>query len=122
MQEFEQCPFGILGLETAIGITLERLVHPGKITLMRMIELFTNGPDSVLHLNRGRLSVGSPADITLFDTDRSWTLDVNRSFSKSRNSPFDGHSFCGGPVATIVHGKLVWSLDHVALGVPAASQ
>src|ERR1700683_5515656 len=83
MQEFEQCPFGILGLETAIGVTLERLVHPGKTSLMRMIELFTTGPDRVLNLKRGRLAVGSSADITLFDTDRSWTFDVNRSFSKS---------------------------------------
>ena len=122
MQEFEQCPFGILGLETAIGITLERLVHSGKITLMRMVELFTTGPDRVLNLNRGRLAIGSPADVTLFDTERSWTYDVNRSASKSRNSPFDGHTFRGGPVAAIVNGKVVWSADHVALGVPAASQ
>jgi dihydroorotase len=122
MQEFEQCPFGILGLETAIGITLERLVHPGKITLMRMIELFTTGPDRVLNLNRGRLAVGAPADVTLFDTERSWVYDVNRSASKSRNSPFDGRTFRGGPVATLVDGKVVWSADHIALGVPAASQ
>lgn len=122
MQEFEQCPFGILGLETAIGITLERLVHSGKISLMRMVELFTTGPDRVLKLNRGRLSVGSPADITLFDTDRSWTYDVNRSFSKSRNSPFHNRTFRGGPVATVVGGKVAWAADHVTLGVPAASQ
>ncbi len=120
MQEFEQCPFGILGLETAIGITLERLVHPEKITLMRMIELFTTGPDGVLNLNRGRLAIGAPADVTLFDTARRWTYDVNRSFSKSRNSPFDDHTFRGGPAATIVNGKVVWAADHVALGVPAA--
>src|SRR5580698_3639515 len=122
MQEFEQCPFGILGLETAIGITLERLVHPGKITLMRMIELFTTGPEGVLNLNRGRLAIGSPADVTLFDTERSWTYDVNRSASKSRNSPFDGRVFRGGPVAAIVNGKVVWVADHVGLGVPATSQ
>src|SRR5579859_2059735 len=70
MQEFEKCPFGILGLETAIGVTLDRLVHTGKITLLRMIELFTTGPDRVLNLSRGRLSVGSPGDITIFDTER----------------------------------------------------
>ncbi len=110
MQEFEQCPFGILGLETAIGIGLERLVHTGKITLMRMIELFTSGPDRVLNLQRGRLAIGSPADVTIFDTERSWTYDVNRSASKSRNSPFHNHTFRGGPVATIVGGKLIWSV------------
>jgi len=126
MQEFEQCPFGILGLETALGIALERLVHPGKITLMRMIELFTTGPDRVLNLGRGRLAVGAPADVTLFDTQRSWTYDVNRSLSKSRNSPFHGHAFRGGPVAAIVAGKLAWCLEHLGLsapvGVPAPSR
>lgn len=122
MQEFEQCPFGILGLETAIGIALERLVHPGKITLLRLIELFTTGPDRVLNLQRGRLAVGSLADVTIFDTGRAWTYDVNRSASKSRNSPFHNHTFRGGPVATIVSGKIVWTADHVALGVPATSQ
>jgi dihydroorotase len=121
MQEFEQCPFGILGLETAIGITLERLVHTEKMSLMRMIELFTTGPDRVLDLKRGRLAVGSVADVTLFDTDRSWTFDVNRSASKSRNSPFNGHLFRGGPVASIVNGKVVWAADHVGLGVPTVS-
>src|SRR6202167_5489992 len=62
MQEFEKCPFGILGLETALGIALDRLLHSGKITITRLIELFTTGPDRVLNLNRGRLSVGAPAD------------------------------------------------------------
>ncbi|MGD0135309.1 MAG: amidohydrolase family protein [Bryobacteraceae bacterium] len=95
------------GAIDTIGITLERLVPPGKITLMRMIELFSTGPARVLNLNRGRLAVGSPADVTLFDTERSWTYDVNRSASKSRNSPFDGHIFRGGPVAAIVNGKVV---------------
>src|SRR5260370_35460473 len=71
MQEFEKCPFGILGLETAIGIAVEQLVHTGKITLTRMIELFTTGPARVLNLDRGRLTVGPPADITIFTTDRS---------------------------------------------------
>jgi dihydroorotase len=115
MQEFEKCPFGILGLETAIGITLDRLVHTGKISLLRMIELFTTGPDRVLNLNRGRLAVGATADITIFDTERSWTYDVNRSASKSRNSPFHGQTFRGGPVATIVNGKVVWTVDAPAL-------
>ena len=110
MQEFEKCPFGILGLETAIGLSLEQLVHTGKIGLSRFVELFTKGPARVLNLNRGVLKVGSPADVTIFDTERNWTYDVNRSCSKSRNSPFHGHTFRGGPVATIVNGKIVWQL------------
>jgi dihydroorotase len=108
MQEFERCPFGIIGLETAIALALERLVHPGKITLPRLVELFTTGPARVLNLDRGRLSLGSPADITILDTERAWTYDVNKSASKSRNSPFDGAAFRGGPVATMVNGHFVW--------------
>jgi dihydroorotase len=108
MQEFESCPFGILGLETAIGLTLEVLVHPGRITLRRMVELFTTGPARILGLSRGTLAPGAPGDVTVFDTGFEWTYDVNRSYSKSRNSPFDGHTFHGGPVASIVAGAVVW--------------
>jgi len=108
MQEFEKCPFGVIGLETAIGLALERLVHPGKIPLKRMVELFSTGPDRVLKLERGRLAVGAPADVTILDVERTWTYDVNKSASKSRNSPFNGHTFRGGPVATVVNGRVVW--------------
>jgi dihydroorotase len=108
MQEFEKCPFGILGLETAIGIALEQLVHPGKITVTPMIELYNTGPARGLNLHRGSSTVGAPADMTIFDTEHAWTYDVNKSASKSRNSPFHGRSFRGGPVATIVNGQIVW--------------
>src|SRR5712691_3255033 len=108
MQEFERCPFGILGLETAIGLSLEKLVHTGRISLPALIALFTTGPARVLRLDRGTLAAGSPADVTIFSTDVEWTYDVNQSFSKSRNSPFDGRSFRGGPMATIVAGNIVW--------------
>jgi dihydroorotase len=108
MQEFESCPFGILGLETAIGISLEQLVHPGKISLVKMVELFTTGPSRILGIDRGTLAQGAAADVTVFSTDREWTYDVNKSLSKSRNSPFDGKLFRGGPVATVVAGEVVW--------------
>src|SRR5271157_2929092 len=108
MQEFERCPFGIIGLETAIALALEVLVHPGRITLNRMVELFTTGPDAVLRLGRGTLASGAPGDVTVFSTDVSWTYDVNQSFSRSRNSPFHGRTFHGGPVATVVNGQLAW--------------
>jgi len=108
MQEFEKCPFGIIGLETALGLALEHLVHTGKIPLTRLVALLTTGPARALHLDRGTLGVGAPADVTIFSTDLQWTYDVNQSFSKSRNSPFDGHTFRGGPVATIVDGAMVW--------------
>jgi len=105
--EFDKSPFGILGFETALALTLEQLVHTGKLSLMRMVELFTTGPARVLGKER-KLAVSEPADITIFSPDRTWTYNVNESASKSRNSPFDGKSFKGGPAATIVAGKIVY--------------
>jgi len=104
--EFDKAPFGILGFETAIGLALEQLVHTNRIPLMRMVELFTSGPARVLGKQR-KLAPGEPADITIFSLDRPWTYHVKESPSKSRNSPFDGRTFKGGPVATIVAGKVV---------------
>ncbi len=104
--EFDKSPFGILGFETALGLALEQLVHTGKLPLMRMVELFTTGPARVLGKER-KLAVSEPADITIFSLDRTWTFNVKKSASKSRNSPFDGRAFKGGPVATIVAGKIV---------------
>jgi dihydroorotase len=111
MQEFERCPFGIIGLETALALALEELVRPGRITLNRMIEMFTTGPESVVRLGRGTLAPGAPGDATVFSTELEWKYDVNQSFSASRNSPFDGRTFRGGPVATVVGGELVWSRE-----------
>ena len=108
MQEFEKCPFGILGLETALGIALERLYHNGKIGLEKLVELFTTNPGRILGIDRGTLRQGTPGDVTVFSLDRTWIYDVNKSFSKSRNSPFDLKEFRGGPVATVVGGELVW--------------
>jgi len=111
MQEFELCPFGIIGLETALALALEHLVHARKLSLMRLVELFTTGPESVMRLGRGTLATGAPGDVTIFATDVAWKYDVNQSFSRSRNSPFDGRTFRGGPVATVVAGELVWRRD-----------
>jgi len=108
MQEFERCPFGVIGLETAVGLALEQLLHSGKISLVRLVELFTTGPEAILRLGRGRLAQGAPADVTILSTDLEWTYDVNQSFSRSRNSPFHGRTFRGGPVATMVNGEFVW--------------
>jgi dihydroorotase len=105
--EFDKAPFGILGFETAIGLSLEQLVHSNRIPLLRMVELFTTGPARVLGKER-KLAPGEPADVTIFSLDRSWTYNVKQSASKSRNSPFDGRSFKGGPVATIVGGKFAY--------------
>jgi dihydroorotase len=111
MQEFERCPFGITGLETAIGLSLGELVHKGHIGLARLVALFTTGPARVLKLARGTLRQGAHADVTIFDTGTEWVFDVQQSSSKSRNSPFHGRRFRGGPVATIVGGKIVWKRE-----------
>ncbi|HTP35861.1 MAG TPA: dihydroorotase [Candidatus Acidoferrales bacterium] len=108
MQEFERCPFGIIGLETAIALAIEELVATGRITLTRMVELFTTGPESVMRLGRGTLAPGAPGDVTVFSTDLEWTYDVNQSCSRSRNSPFHGRRFKGGPMATVVDGEFRW--------------
>jgi dihydroorotase len=104
--EFDKAPFGILGFETAVSLALEELVHTNRISLMRMVELFTTGPARVLGKER-KLAPGEPADVTIFSLDRPWTYHVKESPSKSRNSPFDRRTFKGGPAATIVAGKLV---------------
>ena len=105
--EFDRAPFGIVGFETALGLALEQLVHSQKISLMRMVELFTTGPARVLGIER-KIAAGQPADLTIFSTDRIWTYSVEDSPSKSRNSPFKGRKFKGGPVATIVAGKIIY--------------
>jgi dihydroorotase len=105
--EFDRAPFGILGFETAIPLALEQLVATNKIPLMRMVELFTTGPARVLGIER-KLAAGQPADLTIFTSSQLWTYNVNDSPSKSRNSPFDGRTFSGAPMATIVAGKLAF--------------
>ena len=104
--EFDRAPFGILGFETALALALEQLVHAGRISLMRMVELFTTGPARVLGIER-KIWPGQPADLTIFSFDRPWTFHVGESASKSRNSPFDGRKFKGGAVGTIVAGRIV---------------
>ena len=104
--EFDRAPFGVTGFETALALALE-LVHAGKLSLTRLVELFTTGPARVLGRTR-RVAVGEPADLTLFSTERPWTFRASESASKSRNSPFDGREFRGGPTATIVAGRIVY--------------
>jgi len=105
--EFDRAPFGILGFETALALALDQLVHSGKISLTRMVELFTTGPARVLGIERN-IAAGQPADLTIFSTDHAWTYSVDESPSKSRNSPFDGRKFKGRPMTTIVAGRVVY--------------
>src|ERR1700704_6055195 len=105
--EFDRAPFGVLGFETALALALEQLVQSGRLSLMRMVELFTSGPARVLGLER-TIAAGRAADLTIFSTDHAWTYKVKESPSKSGNSPFDGRTFRGAPLATIVAGKIVY--------------
>jgi dihydroorotase len=104
--EFDRAPFGILGFETALALALEQLVQSGRISLMRMVELFTTGPARVLGIER-KIATGQVGDLTIFTADQPWTYNVKKSASKSHNSPFDGRSFKGGAMATIVAGRIV---------------
>jgi dihydroorotase len=105
--EFDRAPFGIVGFETALALGLDRLVHTEKLSLMRLVELFTTGPARVLGIER-KLAPGEPADLTIFSAEHAWTYHADESPSKSRNTPFDGRSFRGAPMATIVAGKIVF--------------
>lgn len=106
--DFDSAPFGVIGLETAVGLALEKLYHAGKVTLPRLVELFSTNPARILAVEGGRLQVGAPADLTLFDPERPWTYRAAEGCSQSRNSPFDGWTLRGGAVATVVGGQLIF--------------
>ena len=108
MVEFDRAPFGIVGLETCVPIVFDRLVHTGRISLSRMVELLSVNPARVMHLPGGSLAEGAPADITVLAPDQAVTIEATALRSKSKNTPFDGWTFKGGVVATIVGGRVVY--------------
>jgi len=106
--EFDEAPFGITGLETAVGLAFA-LVQQGVIDLERLVMLCSTNPARIFGLkDRGRLTAGAPADITILDPSCEWTFDVSASKSRSRNTPFDGRTMTGAAVATIVAGRVVY--------------
>ncbi len=107
--EFDYAPFGIIGLETALPVTLTELYHKGYLTLPELISKFTKGPAEMLGRPIGTLSPGSAADITVIDPDVAHTVDARSFYSKSRNTPFDGYQARGRAVATFVDGVCVFS-------------
>lgn len=109
--EFDYAPFGIIGLETELPLSLMQLFHTGRLGLSEIIAKFTVGPARLLRLSKGTLSVGADADITLFDPNYVWRFAHDRTASKSRNSPFDGWPLKGKAMATVVGGKIVWQDD-----------
>jgi dihydroorotase len=104
MLEFDRAPFGITGLETAVGLALTKLQLP----IARLIELLSINPQKIMKVKSWGLFEGSPADLTILDLKRNWTFDVSKSRSRSRNSPFHGWQLTGKAVATVVGGKLVY--------------
>ena len=115
--EFDHAPFGITGLETAVGLALDRLVHGGHLDLARLVEMCAVNPARIFRLaGRGTLRAGAWGDVTILDTDLKWTFDAARSKSRSRNTPFDGWTFQGAAVATIVGGRVVYRREQAALG------
>jgi len=110
MLEFDRAPFGIVGLETAVGLIYDRFVRTEIVSLERFVQLFSTNPARILKLQRGTLAKESWADITVVDPELKHQVDSAQFYSRSRNTPFDGWKLCGGPVMTIVKGKVVWSL------------
>jgi dihydroorotase len=109
--EFDAAPFGIIGLETELGLFLDLLVQKhSKIDVTRLIEMYTIEPARLLKINAGTLSIDARADVTLINPELEWTVRVDQFESASRNSPFDGWKLKGRAVRTIVGGKTVWKL------------
>ena len=106
--EFDRAPFGIVGLETCVSITLDTLVHTGLISLGRMVELLSVNPAKILRVAGGSLAPGAVADITIVAPDLNVTVDKAALVSKSKNTPYHGWSFRGGVAATIVGGRIVY--------------
>ena len=106
--EFDRAAFGVVGLETAVAVLLDRVVGPGLLPLKTLIARLSCGPARLLNLAGGSLAPGAPADITILDLDRELTLDPATFRSKGRNTPFGGWRVRGAPVATIVGGRIVW--------------
>jgi dihydroorotase len=109
--EFDAAPFGIIGMETELGLFIDLLVHKRrKIDIVRLIEMYTVEPARLLKIDAGRLSIGAQADVTLINPEMEWTVRVDQLESASRNSPFDGWKLKGRAVRTIVAGRTVWNL------------
>ncbi|MEO5618661.1 MAG: dihydroorotase [Candidatus Eisenbacteria bacterium] len=118
-QTFDRAPFGIVGLETALGLTLTGLVRPGHLSLSRALELWTDEPRRVFGLPAVSLQPGSPADLVLVDPDLEWSVDASAFLTMGRNTPFDGWALTGRAIATFKAGRPTFALAGTAVGALA---
>jgi dihydroorotase len=118
MAEFDRAPFGIVGLETAVSLVFDRLVHSGRLSVRRAIELLSANAASVLKIPGGTLAEGGPADVTIIDPDRSVTVDAAALRSRSKNTPFHGWTLRGGVMMTMVGGRIV----HESTAMPTVTR
>ena len=109
--EFLSAPPGVIGLECALGLYAKALIETGIRTWPQLIEMMTISPARILHIDKGTLTPGADADITLIDPERKWTVDADRFFSKSHNCPFDGWKVTGRATCTIVAGQIRFNVD-----------
>ena len=107
MLEFDRAPFGVVGFETAISLMMDRFVRAGKLSLRRLVLAFSTNPARILRLERGTLAPGSCADVTVIDPEFHYQVKGADFASRSRNTPFEGWTLTGGPVMTIVKGRIV---------------
>jgi dihydroorotase len=106
-QEFDYAPFGVVGLETALGIAMVELVDRGTLGLPALVRCLTSRPAEIAHLPGGSLRAGGPADVAVFDPDATWAVDPAFFFSRSRNTPFAGRTVRGQIRWTLVGGVVV---------------
>jgi dihydroorotase len=110
-QEFDRAPFGILGLETMLPLSIKHLVQPGHLTLQQVVEKMTAAPARILNLDAGSLAEGAAADVVIFAPEKKWTCHAAEMASKSKNTPFDGVEMTGQILTTIADGKVIFQRE-----------
>ena len=113
-QSMEDAPFGIVGLETSVALTITELVEKGIITPMQMAEKMSYNPAQVIHSNKGTLKVGAPADVTIIDPEKEYVIDSMTFLSRGKNTPFNGWKVKGMVKATICDGKIAYMNQEAA--------